>query len=325
MAVTRLRPIRPRPIRPRPIRLRTIRLRTIRLGPARWATALSLPLLALAVAAPAASAAPAHTVRYVALGDSYAAGPFIPSPTGQPVGCLRSDHDYAHIAAPHLEVTTLVDVTCSGATTDDLAAAQAVTGGSAPPQLQALDAATDLVTMTMGGNDIGFASIVTECAIRSPLKPLGAGCKDYFTSDGTDQLAARIAAAAPKIRAAVAAIKDRAPDATVALVGYPAILPDTGPGCFPLVPFSPGDVAYLRGVEKQLNAMIAAAAAKAGATFVDTYTPSIGHDVCTLPGTKWIEGLIPTAPAAPVHPNVLGEAGMAAAVVAALAPDATRT
>ncbi|MGH3586207.1 MAG: SGNH/GDSL hydrolase family protein, partial [Pseudonocardia sp.] len=60
-------------------------------------------------------------------------------------------------------------------------------------------------------------------------------------------------------------------------------------------------------------------ASMAGVGFVDTYTPTIGHDVCQLPGTKWIEGLVPTAPAAPVHPNALGMAAMGKAVVDALA------
>ena len=194
--------------------------------------------------------------------------------------------------------------------------------GSNPPQLNALTTGTALVTMTMGGNDIGFATIVEKCATLSPTKPLGAACTAFYTSGGTDQLAARIAATAPKIDAAVAAIRARSPHARIALVGYPSILPDTGPGCFPVVPFSPGDVAFLRGVEKGLNAMIADRAAASGATYVDAYTPTIGHDACRLPGRKWVEGLVPTAPAAPVPPNALGEAAMATAVVATLGASA---
>ncbi|MGD9528054.1 MAG: GDSL-type esterase/lipase family protein, partial [Pseudonocardia sp.] len=111
-----------------------------------------------------------------------------------------------------------------------------------------------------------------------------------------------------------------APQARVLLVGYPALLPDTGPGCFPVVPFSAGDVDYLRGVEKKLNAMLAEQAAAAGADYVDTYTPSIGHDMCAAHGTRWVEGLIPTSPAAPAHPNAAGMRGMADAVLGALAP-----
>jgi hypothetical protein len=193
-----------------------------------------------------------------------------------------------------------------------------VTGGKNAPQLDALGADTTLVSVTIGGNDIGFGSIIQECATRSPLQPLGSACKDFYTAGGTDKLTVKIEQAATKIAATLDGIAERAPDAKVLLVGYPAILPDTGPGCFPVVPFSPGDVAYLRSTEKALNAMLAEQSGARGAEFVDTYTPSIGHDVCTLPGTKWIEGLIPTAPAAPVHPNSLGTAGQARAVLAAL-------
>ena len=197
--------------------------------------------------------------------------------------------------------------------------------GVNPPQVEALAADTELVTLTIGGKDIGFGEIVSECARRSPLQPAGSACKDHYTAGGTDQLAERIEAAAPQVRAALAAVEERSPVARVLLVGYPAILPDEGPGCFPVVPFSPGDVAYLRQMEKALNAMLADQAVAAGVSFVDTYTPSIGHDVCQLPGTKWIEGLTPTAPAAPVHPNALGMAGIAAIVADALADQAVLT
>ena len=64
--------------------------------------------------------------------------------------------------------------------------------------------------------------------------------------------------------------------------------------------------------------MLAAQADEAGARYVDTYHSSIGHDVCTLPGTKWVEGLVPTAPAAPFHPNSLGMRNSASRVLATL-------
>lgn len=288
---------------------------------ARWAprylAAFLVPAGVLALTATPASADTSFS-SYVALGDSYAAGPLIPVQLGSPPGCLRSDHNYPSLVAKALGITQFRDVTCSGATTDDLAVPQSVPLGINPPQFDALGPDTELVSMTMGGNDIGFASIVAECATRSPTRPLGAACKDFFTAGGTDRLAARIDGAAPKIAAALAVIKSRSPDARVVLVGYPAILPDKGPGCFPVVPFSAGDVAYLREVEKELDAMLETQAEDAGVRYVDTYGPTIGHDICTLPGTKWIEGLTPTAPAAPVHPNALGEAAMGDAVVGAL-------
>ncbi|WP_312858505.1 SGNH/GDSL hydrolase family protein [Pseudonocardia pini] len=252
--------------------------------------------------------------RYVALGDSYSAGPLVPPQQGQPVGCLRSGSNFPSVVAAGIGATEFVDVSCSGATTDDLTAPQKVTLGANPAQLDALTGTEDLVTLTIGGNDVGFADIIGRCALTSPTDPLGAGCKASYGST-LDQ---RIAAAGEKVATALQAIAERSPNATVALVGYPALLPDEGPGCFPVVPFSPGDVAWLRGVEKDLNATLEAQAAATGATYVDTYTPTIGHDMCQVPGVKWIEGLIPTAPAAPVHPNALGMKAMGAAVLEAL-------
>lgn len=296
-----------------------------RFSPARMAS-LFVPATVLALGAvlatPAAAApaekAPALLTSYVALGDSYAAGPLIPLQTGLPPGCLRSSRNYPALVADTAGASDFRDVSCSGATTEDLFAPQRTSLGTNPPQLDALSADTEGVTLSIGGNDIGFAAIIGECASRSPRQPGGAACRDFYTAGGEDQLLARIAETAPKIEAALEEIENRSPDAEVLLVGYPAILPDTGPGCFPLIPFSPGDVEYLRETEKALNAMLAEEAQEAGVTYVDTYTPFIGHDICTLPGTKWIEGLVPTAPAAPVHPNALGMLAMAQAVLSEL-------
>jgi lysophospholipase L1-like esterase len=265
-----------------------------------------------------ATAGADEPLDYVALGDSYAAGPVIPVQNGTPPGCQRSDHNYPSLTAQAIGTATFVDVSCSGAKTADLTAPQDTDAGTNPPQLDALSADTDLVTLSIGGNDIGFSEIVEQCATRSPTQPDGAACRDYYNSSGTDELAARIDAAAPDVLAALEGIHERSPDADVLLVGYPTIVPDDGPGCFPAEPFSPGDIQYLRETTKRLDDMLAAQATSAGADYVDTYTPTIGHDICTLPGTKWIEGLTPTAPAAPMHPNALGMEAMSAAVVAAL-------
>ena len=73
------------------------------------------------------------------------------------------------------------------------------------------------------------------------------------------------------------------------------------------MPIAVGDAAWLRAW-KRLNAMLADQAAAAGARFVDTYASSVGHDVRRLPGSKWVEGFVPTAPASAVHPDALGMA-----------------
>lgn len=282
---------------------------------ARAAAVIGGALLLAATTATAAAAAP--TGAYVSLGDSYAAGPLIPDQVN--LGCLRSDHNYPSLTAASLGSSAFADASCSGATTDDMTQSQAngpITVNS--PQFDALGSGDSLVTLTIGGNDIGFVNIILTCATESLLSPFGDPCTQHYTAGGTDQLAAQINATAPKVAAVLQAIHQRAPQAEVVVVGYPDILPEYNNGCWPLEPIAYGDVSYLRATEKRLNAMLAATAAANGAHYVDTYTPTIGHDICKLPGTKWFEGLIPLAAAAPFHPNAKGEAAMAAAVESTL-------
>lgn len=274
-------------------------------------------LLALLVApsASASTAAPSSAgQRYVALGDSYTSSPLTGPSAGPPPGCLRSTNNYPHLVATATGAR-LTDVSCSGAQTRDFAAPQTVSGGTNPPQYRALGASTQLVTVGIGGNDIGFSEIVRACV--SPT-PFGTPCRDRYTAGGTDRIRARIAVLAGRLDTVLDEVRARSPRAKILIVGYPAILPPTGPGCYPVVPYTAGDVAYLRGVLDTLNTTIADAADDGGATYVDTYTPTLGHDVCQVPGVKWIEGLVPTAPAAPVHPNALGAAALSRTVLATL-------
>jgi lysophospholipase L1-like esterase len=252
---------------------------------------------------------------YVALGDSYTAGPIIPVQETTPPGCLRSDHNYPHLVAAALGVSEFRDPSCSGAETEDMTNTQGVSPGPNPPQFDSLDSGTQLVTLGIGGNDIGFSEIIDNCF--SPT-PTGHPCQDHYVVDGHDELAERIDATAPKVGAVLDGIRVRSPKARILVVPYLAILPETGPGCWPQLPISPEDVPYLRAVEKKLNGMLAGQALSHRAEYVDAYTASIGHDACQLPGTRWVEPAVPTTPAAPVHPNLFGMQGYAAAVQARL-------
>jgi lysophospholipase L1-like esterase len=258
------------------------------------------------------------TGGYVSLGDSYTAGPFIPQPVGTPAGCLRSNHGYPAVVAAAIHPASFQNDSCSGAVTGNMAGPQPVYRGPDPPQFRALKPDTSLVTVQIGGNDIGFLGIVEHCGELSIANPAGAPCKAHYAPGGKDQLSAEIQQTAPKVAWVLQRIHQLSPGARVLLLGYPVILPNTGNGCWPAMPIAYGDVPYLRGVELELNKMLAAQAAANGATFVNTYTDSIGHDVCQVPGTRWVEGLVPTSPAAPFHPNALGEQAMAKQVLAAL-------
>jgi lysophospholipase L1-like esterase len=284
-------------------------------------TAAVLALLGLTTGAiqPAAVAQTASAPqRYVALGDSYAAGPLIPVQRIDSIGCRRSTSNYPALVAQALDISDFTDVSCNGATTENMTAPQQVPLGSNSPQFDALDPDTDLVTVTISGNDIGFTDIFLTCARLSSTNPLGNPCEQQATTGGTDIYAQRIAATEPKVAGVLEGIRQRSPEATVVLVGYLRILPPTG-GCYPILPIARGDVPYLDGVQRQLTAMLAEQANDHSAIFVDSYAGSLGHDACQLPGAKWVEGTVPTSPATPIHPNA---AGMQA--VAALTLDAVR-
>ncbi|MFI1378244.1 SGNH/GDSL hydrolase family protein [Embleya sp. NPDC020886] len=271
-----------------------------------------------AAANPKALPAAASGATFVALGDSYAAGVQIPVivPTAPP-GCSRSESNYAHLVAKQHNIAGLVDATCGGARTPDMSAGQQ-TKGSPPPQFDALRPDTALVTLGIGGNDIGFSEIITTCLLQSRSTTSTQPCTDKYTAGGGDELAQRIAATGPKVAATIAGIKERSPKARILVVGYPTILPESGPGCPAQVPVAEGDLPYLRKVVPALNDMLGKEAAKQGAEYVDTYTGSTGHDVCRPVGTKWVEGIKPESPAAPVHPNALGQEALAKAVLAKL-------
>jgi lysophospholipase L1-like esterase len=255
----------------------------------------------------------ATAAQFVGLGDSYAAGPLIPNQSLNPLGCLRSDKNYAHLAAAQLG-KSLSDVSCSGATTEDMTASQDVTPGPNPPQFSALSTSTQIVTLSIGGNDIGFTSIIENCAAPTPF---GHPCQDQYDSGGVDQLAARINATAPKVAAVIQGIHQRSPSARVVVVAYEPILPESGSGCWPQVPLAWADVPYLRATQKRLNTMLQTTAAANGARYADTYTAAIGHDSCKSSSTRWVEPLIPGNTAAPFHPNQRGMAGVTPTVVAA--------
>ena len=253
----------------------------------------------------------------VALGDSYTAGALLPTDVrARPLGCLRSTGAYPVLVAAALGAS-LTDVACASAGVGNMTAAQRTGIGTNAPQLNALASDDSLVVLTIGGDDIGFMNVLDECMELSFTDPWGSPCQAHYTSGGTDQLAALVKAEAPRMTAVLSDVATRAPLARIVVVGYPDIFPLSG-GCWPAVPITDGDIGYLRGIELQLNSMLAADARAAGATFVNTYTPTIGHDFCQPEAIRDVEGLLPGSWALPFHPNARGQAAIAAAVLAAL-------
>lgn len=269
---------------------------------------------AAVAAVPSAAASASALGPVVALGDSYTAGALLPlNATAEPAGCLRSAKAYPVLVAKALGAP-LTDVACASAGVKNMTQPQPTyLGGTNPAQLTALAPDDRLVLLSLSGDDIGFLNVFQECIKLSLTDPWGSPCAAHYG----DQAAVSIQAETAKMATVLSEIAARAPQARIVLVGYPDLFPQSG-DCWPRVPITSGDIAYLRGVEVSLNAMLAAAAAAAGATFVDTYTPTLGHDFCQPEAVRDVEGLIPGSLALPFHPNAQGQAAIAAAVLAAL-------
>jgi lysophospholipase L1-like esterase len=279
--------------------------------PVRRLAACVLAALCWVVAAPSAQAT--SPLRYVALGDSYsAASGVLPPDPAAPPSCLRSTSNYPHVIAAATGAR-LTDVTCGAADTEDFFTAQY---SGVPPQLDAVVADTELVTMTIGGNDSGvFLNSIVRCGAAG-LSTAGQGspCKDRYGSSFEDTIRTTTY---PALVHALQAVRDAAPAADVAILGYPWIMPKSG-GCFDRMPVAEGDVPYLRGIQATLNDAVRRAAAATGATYVNMSKASEGHDACQPLGVRWVEPVLQGTNAVVVHPNALGEQEMAARAMTVL-------
>lgn len=226
-----------------------------------------------------------EALEYVALGDSFTAGPFIP-PADPAGGCLRSGSNYPSLVAAARDDVELTDVSCSGAGTVHLTTPQTIGADIHAPQLDALDADTDLVTVSIGGNDDQIAgSLLGVCQQLAVADPTGAPCATAEASGG-DPVSTRLARLNTRLVDAFAAVRERAPEARVVVVGYPQIVPSEG-GCGDL-PLGLGDRAWAYRLNQGLTLTVQDAAAKAGLEYVDTWAASAGHDICST--DPWING-----------------------------------
>jgi lysophospholipase L1-like esterase len=237
-------------------------------------------LLVVGLAAPAQAAPPS----YVALGDSYSSGVGTRSYLNDGSSCQRSVYAYPSLIAA-AKGYALNFRACSGATVADVTNSQ----------LSALSAANAYVTISVGGNDAGFASVLTTCAQPSWLSNCtGAvdGAQRYITNTLPGSLGTLYAS-----------IRAKAPNAKVVVVGYPRIF--NGTDCNLLTWFSGSEMTRLNQTADQLDATISAAAETAGFGFVSPVPAFVGHAVCDR--SEWINGL-----SSPItesfHPNRSGQA-----------------
>ncbi|MEV4478365.1 SGNH/GDSL hydrolase family protein [Micromonospora coxensis] len=234
-------------------------------------------LLTLGLATPAAAAG----TDYAALGDSYSSGVGINSYDGTSGSCLRSPKAYPQLWANSHTTATFRFVACSGATTRE------VLGN----QLGALNSGTDLVTISIGGNDAGFADVVTTCRLGSDSSCASAvnTAKSYITSTLPGRL-----------DETYRAIRSRAPGARVVVLGYPRLFELGYCGFGSINEYKRG---LLNGGSDTMSSVISARAGAAGFSYVDVRGRFAGHGVCA--STPWINGTkLPVVES--YHPNASG-------------------
>lgn len=210
-----------------------------------------------------AGAASASTPVYAALGDSYSSGVGTNNYTASSGACDRSPQSYAQLWATGHGVTSFDFAACSGATTTDVLNSQ----------LGGLSAATTLVSITIGGNDVGFATVMTDCNLSGDSACLA----EIQSSEATAQNALPA-----KLDATYTAIRQHAPNASVVVLDYPHLF-QTG-SC--LTTLDSTKRTALNQAADLLDGVIQAAVGRAGFTFADARSRFSGHGVCGNPA--WI-------------------------------------
>ncbi|WP_206472998.1 SGNH/GDSL hydrolase family protein [Dietzia sp. KRD202] len=262
---------------------------------------------------------------YVALGDSYAAFGDQTEPVvtdGPAARCGRSLTNYPNVLDVNSAVGELVDVTCGGAIIPSLTGFQY---DGVPAQLDALDADTDLVTLSIGGNDVGFGTIV-DCITKRNDYATTPNCRAELDDDITAAIDSVFGAGtegdvpvATKVDTIYALIEEKAPDATVVATQYLPLMPAEGESCAFTEQLVPDDVTWAREVTARINAAVDAAAVRNGHVSVLPVDPTVDRSACGNDDERWTDftGGAPTG-AYPMHPTALGQEAMADAVAAAI-------
>jgi lysophospholipase L1-like esterase len=243
--------------------------------PRTTALAVGFAVLALLLMAAAAIAD-----NYVALGDSYSSG--VGTKSFYETTCKRSEYAYPRLIARDRAGTSLTFRACSGATTSSVTS----------EQLGSLSSTTNIVTITVGGNDAGFSGIVTSCALPWPWS-----CEGELT-----EAERFIRTTLPgRLNTLYAAIRSRAANATVVVLGYPRLFMgvDCNAGTF----FSTTEMSRMNSIADLLKTVTQERATAAGATFKDAIPPFVGHAICS--SSEWLNGLSNPVEES-FHPNRTG-------------------
>ena len=275
-------------------------LGSIRRMPRRTAVAAALAASGIAVIAPPASATTHHVVHYAALGDSYSSGVGTPEPDPAVPACYRTPFAWPNQVGAALGWQT-VNLACSGATTQDIVAPF----GGQPAQtdlLAALRPRPRVVSITVGGNDVGFAPVLAQCFLGDCTSAVQDAEKEMITV-----LPDRLAATYQAVEAAD-------PRARLVVVDYPRLFPRRASAVTGCPWLSEQERRSLVEAGTLLNGVMAVEALLAGATYVDVGNSLAGHELCTA--DPW---LVPLPSPGAAHPTAPGQHAIAAVVTRAVA------
>ncbi|CAL9409200.1 SGNH/GDSL hydrolase family protein [Streptomyces sp. Tu 3180] len=244
----------------------------------------TLATLVLSTAAVLGLAQPASAAgdNYVALGDSYSSGVGAGDYTSESGDCKRSTHAYPSLWAAANSPSSFRFVACSGATTTTVAGSQ----------LSALTSSTTLVSVTAGGNDIGFADVMQTCVLQSE-----ATCVSRVNT----AVSAMQNSLPGKLDSLYSGIRSRSPQAHVVVLGYPRFYKLSGSCIAGLTETERGAINNASDV---LNGVLAKRAADAGFTFSGVVDEFTGHELCS--GDAWLHSVtIPVGNS--YHPKAVGQ------------------
>lgn len=269
-----------------------------------------LPIIgaALLIGGCASTAAPdglrlAKGAAYVAMGSSFASGAGIgPLRDGSPARCARNTNNYASLLSERLGLT-LTDASCSGATTVHVLGHW----NELPPQIDALTAETRLVTITVGGNDLGYAGGLFGGSCRAGVSLRGRPCPpNVLPDDG------KLAQLAQSLRAISNAVRERSPKAKLVFVQYVRLVPDKPCDAATI---TPEDARTSREMGEKLATLTVMVARESGALVLRADTLSKGHTACSP--EPWSNGFskdFDPSKGAPWHPNAAGHKAIADAL-----------
>jgi lysophospholipase L1-like esterase len=247
-------------------------------------TTISAAVLTGFAAVPASADPGVLAGKYVALGDSYSSGTGAGS-YGNSGSCKRSANSYPQLWANANAPSSFAFVACSGADTADVTASQ----------IGSVTSDTALVTISIGGNDAGFADVMTDCNLGSDSACVSRNQQAQTYARNT---------LPGRLNAVYGQIDSRAPNAHVVVLGYPLIY-QLGGGCS--IGLSETKRAAINESSNVLADVIKGRATAYGFTFVDGRTAFAGHEICAS-GARWINSI--TWPIdESYHPNAAGQRG----------------